>query len=81
MKDPLFRNIVGGIIIGSFVGALVALFVLPIPAANEQLITYMLGQLSGFAGGVVAYHYASTAGSQHKNELLASRGIDPEDRQ
>lgn len=67
----LFRNVVGGIVVGSFVGALIALFILPIPKDNEQLITYMLGQLSGFVGGVIAYHYASTATSEQKNKLLA----------
>jgi hypothetical protein len=70
----IFRNIIGGSILGSFIGAMVALFLVPIPGVNETLITYMLGQLSGFAGAVVAFHYSTTAGSQHARELLARSG-------
>lgn len=63
--DPrLFANVIGGAMIGGFLGSLITLFVIPIPRSNEQLITYMIGQLSGFAGGIIAYHYASKSGEQ-----------------
>lgn len=69
----MFRNALGGALIASFIGAMITLFIVPIPPENEQLITYMLGQISGFAGGIVSYHYASTASSAQKNELLARK--------
>ncbi len=50
--------------IGGFVSALFVLFWIPVPPANEQVITYMIGQLSGFTGGVVAYHYATNRQSE-----------------
>lgn len=56
-----FRDRLGGLLVGGFIGALLILFWVPIPETNEQLITYMIGQLSGFAGGVVAYHYTMNA--------------------
>lgn len=37
-----------------FLAALAVLFWAPIPAANEQLIGYMLGQLSGFISAIIA---------------------------
>jgi len=56
------RDVVGVAIIIGFLGSLSVLFAIPIPKQNEQLIVYMLGQLSGFAGGIVAYHYGQKAG-------------------
>lgn len=74
MKRPinarLLANVIGLSLISSFVGALFALFWFPIPPGNEQVVTYMIGQLSGFAGGVVAYHYTMSAGAK---ELEAQR--------
>lgn len=51
------RDSIGVALIGGFLFALGVLFWKAIPTQNEQLIVYMLGQLSGFAGGIVAYHY------------------------
>lgn len=66
----LLANVIGCSLVSGFLGALAALFVIPIPAENKELIIYMLGQLSGFAGGIVAYHYTSKAGER---ELEAKR--------
>lgn len=57
----LFANVIGAALVAGFIGALIALFIVPIKSANKELLSYMLGQLSGFAGGIVAYHYAMTA--------------------
>lgn len=70
----LFRDIIGGCLIGGFLGAGAALYVVPVPTSNHDLIVFMLGQLSGFVGGVVAYHYGTSAGSQRKTDLLAGKG-------
>ena len=66
----LLANVIGCSLVFGFLGALFALFVIPIPRGNEQIVTYMIGQLSGFAGGIVAYHYTSKAGEK---ELDAKR--------
>jgi hypothetical protein len=66
----LLANVIGCALISGFLGALFALFIVPIPTGNEQIVTYMIGQLSGFAGGIVAYHYTLTAGTK---ELEAKR--------
>lgn len=70
INTRLLANVIGGALISGFIGALFALFVVPIPKGNEQIVTYMIGQLSGFAGGIVAYHYTLTAGAR---ELDAAR--------
>lgn len=74
MTSPrLFANVIGGALIGGFLGALFALFLLPVPEANRDLITYMLGQLSGFAGGIIASHYASKPPDAAAQTLDAAR--------
>jgi cytochrome c biogenesis protein CcdA len=60
----LLANVIGCAIVFGFLGSLVTLFIIPIPEANKDLITYMVGQLSGFAGGIVAYHYTAKAGER-----------------
>jgi hypothetical protein len=72
----LFANVIGAALITGFLGALAALFVVPIPEANRDLVTYMLGQLSGFAGGIIAYHYASKAGDTRAQDLDAARSVN-----
>lgn len=51
------RDVIGIFLVLAFIGAMVALLWKAIPQDNEQLLSYMLGQLSGFVAGVVAYHY------------------------
>lgn len=63
-KTANLRDAIGIALIASFVGALGVLFWKDIPRSNEQLIVYMLGQLSGFVSGIVAYHYVTKAGEK-----------------
>ena len=73
MTKSIIRDAIGSAIIGGFLGAGGALYVLPIPADNQDLIVFMLGQLSGFAGGVIAYHYGTSASSARKTEIMADK--------
>lgn len=65
-------NLIGIALIVAFIGTLIMLCYRAIPPSNEQLITYMLGQLSGMALGVCGYHYTMSAGQAladaHKTE-------------
>lgn len=62
------RDLIGLILLGAFIGAGGVLFFVAIPDKNEQLITYMLGQLSGFVAAVVALHYVTKAGEKELDE-------------
>lgn len=62
------RDALGMLLVLSFIGAMYVLFWRPIPSSNEQLIVYMLGQLSGFVSGVVAYHYVMNKSSEKATE-------------
>ena len=73
----LFRDVIGAGLVTGFLGAGAALYVVPVPTDNHDLIVFMLGQLSGFVGGVVAFHYGTSAGSQRKTDLLAQRDTAP----
>lgn len=77
VKTSHFRNVVTGFIVGSFVGAIVMLFNYRFPTENRELLTYMLGQLSGFAGACIAFYFSTTLGGEHKSELLARQTEQP----
>lgn len=62
------RDMLGTGLVLAFILALFVLFWKAIPSANEQLIVYMLGQLSGFVSGVVAYHYVMSKTSEKATE-------------
>lgn len=72
MNASAFRHILGGFVVSAFAGAMAALFLLPVPSGNHDLIVFMLGQLSGFAGAVVSFHYGSSQGSKDKSALLGA---------
>lgn len=69
-EKRMLASVIGLSLISGFLGALFGLFIVPVPTENRELVIYMLGQLSGFAGGVVAYHYTMSAGAK---ELDAKR--------
>jgi len=69
-RDTTVRDVLGAVLVLAFVGVIGGLFWKLIPKENEQLLTYMLGQLSGFVSAVVALHYVTKAGEK---ELEAAR--------
>lgn len=73
MNASAFRHALGGFVVCSFVGTMIALFIVPVPRGNHDLIVFMLGQLSGFAGAVVTFHYGSSQGSKDKSALLGGK--------
>lgn len=64
-----FRDILGGFLVLAFIGATAVLSWTAIPPENEQLLAYMLGQLSGFVAGVIGYHYITKAGEKELDQL------------
>ena len=66
----LMRGFLSGVVVMGFMVALIALFRHSIPASNEQLLSYMLGQLSGYVGAIMLFEFGSSRGSEAKTELL-----------
>lgn len=56
------RNALAFFLIGSFVGAVVALTFRAIPPSNKELLVYMIGQLSGMATLALGYYFTKGAG-------------------
>lgn len=56
------RNVIAFLLIGAFIVAGGALFLAAIPDRNEQLLTYMLGQLSGMAVTVLGFYFVNKVG-------------------
>lgn len=58
------------LLLGAFELALFWLFQWPIPEGNRDLVTYMLGQLSGLAGAGVIFYFGSSQSSREKTEAI-----------
>ena len=57
-----FRNFLAMILIGAFIGTVVVFVFRGIPTENKDLVTYMVGQLSGMATSAVAQYFTKSAG-------------------
>ena len=64
------RGVLTILLVVAFEAILLALFVWPVPKENTQLVTYMIGQLSGFAGAGVIFYLGSSQGSVDKSAAL-----------
>ena len=73
MSKQATRTILGGFISLSFIGSLAALYGFPVPDENSDLIVFMLGQLAGFMGAVMAFNFGTSQGSVDKAQLLERR--------
>lgn len=67
------KDFIGLFLTFTFTGAMVVLTWKAIPKENEQLLTYMLGQLSGFVAAVVAFHYVNKAGDHELEKQRADQ--------
>ncbi len=56
------RNLISFVLVGAFVGALIDFTLFAIPASNKDIITYMVGQLSGMALMALGYYFTNKVG-------------------
>lgn len=56
------RNRIAIFLVGSFVGALITFTFVGIPADNKDIITYMVGQLSGMATMALGFYFVNKIG-------------------
>lgn len=56
------RNLLAFLLVGAFVGMIPVFVFVTIPSTNEQIITYMLGQLSGMAITVLGFYFINKVG-------------------
>ena len=66
----MMRGVLTVMLLGAFQTALFWLFQFEVPSSNRDLVVFMLGQLSGFAGAAVAYYLGTSKSSNDKDELL-----------
>lgn len=56
------RNLLAFLLVGAFIGAMGAFTFFVIPEANKDILTYMIGQLSGMAITVLGFYFVSKVG-------------------
>lgn len=74
-KDAMRATLSLGVL-GAFMIALSWVITNTIPQGNEQLVTYMLGQLSAFASMPLIFYFGTSKSSSDKNDLIAGHGGD-----
>lgn len=62
-KSDIIGGVLAGALVSAFIGAIIMLSWRDIPKSNEQLLTYMLGQLSGFVAAAVGVYFSRRAES------------------
>lgn len=72
IKNPdLFRNWLAFFLISAFVAVLPLLIFKTIPKANEQIIVYIIGQLSGMATMALGFYFTQKAGQDRLDAARA----------
>src|SRR6478736_6786630 len=56
------RNLLAFLLVGAFISVLPVLTFVIIPDGNKEVITYMVGQLSGMATTVLGFYFISKVG-------------------
>lgn len=69
-RDAMRSVLALGLVLG-FGFALGGLFFKQVPEANADLVNFMLGQLSVFTAGALAFYFNTSKSSADKNEVLA----------
>lgn len=77
MKDPLntietVRNALAVLLVLAFVGMIVALLFKSVPGGNSDIITYMVGQLSGMALTALGFYFVNKVGQ----DALDAKRVD-----
>lgn len=57
------RNLLAFLLVASFISIIPAAMIVVIPEANRDLITYMVGQLSGMALTVLGFYFINKVGA------------------
>lgn len=61
-RSERIRALLAFLLIGSFISTLQLLMFKNIPAANKEIITYILGQISGMTTTALAFYYTKGVG-------------------
>lgn len=78
MTNDQFRNYLTFFLAGSFVGIIPLFIFWGMPKTSENIVTYMVGQLSGMALMALGYYFSNSATkSQPVDVRVANKGNDP----
>lgn len=66
------RNVLSFLLVGAFISVLPVFTLIAIPDSNRDLITYMVGQLSGMATTALGYYFVNKVGQDQMDETRAN---------
>ena len=76
-KTDWMRGALAVALLLSFQLALAAMFRIPVPETNRDMVIYMLGQLSGMVTTALAFYFATSKSSSDKNAVIAGMADSP----
>jgi hypothetical protein len=71
LKDRVPAILAMAVTVGFF-GLLFLMLKFPPPAQNEKLLDIMIGSLGAAWLAIITFYFGSSAGSEHKNEIIAN---------
>ena len=67
-RIDVFRNRLTAFLVGSFVGALMLMIFYGMPTTSKDIVTYMVGQLSGMTLMALGLYFTKGAGQEAADE-------------
>lgn len=77
MRKDYLRGALACALLAAFALALASLFRIVVPEGNRDLVTFMLGQLSGLLASGLGFYFNTSKGSADKTDALARMAADP----
>ena len=71
--NDIFKYILGGLVVTGFFVLLYLLVSKTVPDVNKDLLNLVVGALIGSFASVIGYFFGSSAGSQKKDDIIASQ--------
>lgn len=59
-----FRNFLAFALVGAFISCIPLFVIIAIPSGNKDIVTYMVGQLSGMALSALGFYFVKQAGQE-----------------
>lgn len=65
--------VVGAVVMALSVGLVMALFTVPVPTDNRDMVNFSAGVVLGWGGAVVSFYFGSSKSSRDKDAAISAK--------